>query len=81
MLSANSATFKEMGLSIGEASELLGQFEINGVDTSTALAALKKAQVNAAKEGKTLSDSLKDSIVAIRTAGRSEEHTSELQSL
>lgn len=68
-----SATFKEMGLSIGESAELLGQFEANGVDTSTAIAALKKAQQNAAAGGKTLSDELKTNVTAIKNAGTETE--------
>lgn len=68
LLVSQSATFKEMGLSIGESAELLGQFEINGVDTSTAITALRKAQQNAAASGKTLSDSLSESITAIKGA-------------
>ena len=68
LLVSQSATFKEMGLDIGEAAELLGQFEINGVDTSTAMASLKKAQQNAAKSGKTLSESLDDNVKAIKNA-------------
>lgn len=72
-LLSNAATFKEMGLSIGESAELLGQFEINGVDTATAISSLKKAQQNAAASGKTLSDSLTDNIIAIKTASSETE--------
>lgn len=68
LLLSQSATFKEMGLSIGESAELLGQFEINGVDTATAISALRKAQQNAAASGKTLSDSLSENITAIKNA-------------
>lgn len=67
-LISQSATFKEMGLSIGEAAELLGQFEINGVDTATAISALKTAQKKAASGGKTLSDELKKNISDIKNA-------------
>lgn len=67
-LLSNSATFKEMGLSIGESAQLLGQFEINGVDTSTALAGLKKAQQNATEQGKSLSVALSENIIAIKNA-------------
>ena len=68
ILVSNSATFKEMDLSIAESAQLLGQFEINGVDTSTALAGLKKAQQNATAEGKSLSTALKENIDAIKTS-------------
>lgn len=73
ILTSQSATFKEMGLSIGESAELLGQFEINGVDTSTAITSLKKAQQNAAASGKTLSDELKTNVTAIKNAGTETE--------
>jgi len=69
LLTSQSATFKEMGLSIGESAELLGQFEINGVDTATAMSALKKAQQNAAASGKTLSEELRKNIEDIKNAG------------
>lgn len=73
LLVSQSATFKEMGLNIGESAELLGQFEANGVDTSTAIAALKKAQQNATAGGKTLSDSLNENITAIKNASNETE--------
>ena len=73
LLVSQSATFKEMGLNIGESAELLGQFEINGVDTATAITALRKAQQNAAAGGKTLSDSLNESIAAIKSASNETE--------
>lgn len=73
LLVSQSATFKEMGLSIGESAELLGQFEINGVDTATAISALRKAQQNATASGRTLSDSLNDSIAAIKGASNETE--------
>lgn len=68
LLVSQSATFKEMGLSIGESAELLGQFEKNGVDTSTAITSLRKAQQNAAAGGKTLSDELQKNIKDIKNA-------------
>ena len=73
LLVSQSATFKEMGLSIGESAELLGQFEINGVDAATAINALRKAQQKAAAGGKTLSDSLNESITAIKNASNETE--------
>ena len=73
LLVSQSATFKEMGLSIGESAELLGQFEINGVDAATAISALRKAQQNAAAGGKTLSDSLSENITAIKNASTETE--------
>lgn len=72
-LASQSATFKEMGLSIGESAELLGQFEANGVNTSAAITALKKAQQNATKSGKTLSAELRDNVAAIKNANSETE--------
>lgn len=68
LLVSHSATFKEMGLSIGESAELLGQFEINGVDAATAILSLRKAQQNAAAGGKTLSEELQKNIKDIKNA-------------
>lgn len=67
-LVSNSATFKEMDLSIYESAQLLGQFEKNGVDTSTAITGLKKAQQEATKEKKTLSEALDENISSIKNA-------------
>lgn len=67
-LLSNSATFKELGLDIRQSAELLGQFEAQGIDTSTALAGLKKAQQNAMAEGKSLDTVLADTIQSIKDA-------------
>ena len=75
-LLSNSATFKELGLDIRQSAELLGQFEENGVDTSTALAGLKKAQQNSVAEGKSFNEMLKTTITAIKNA---EDETEALQ--
>lgn len=76
LLVSNSATFKEMGLTIGESAQLLGQFELNGVDTATAIAGLRKAQQNATADGKTLNEALGESITAIKN---SKDETTALQ--
>ena len=67
-LLSNSATFKELGLDIRQSAELLGQFEANGIDTSAALAGLKKAQQEATAEGKTMTDALGDTMERIKGA-------------
>lgn len=67
-LDKNGATLKELGLDLDESVNLLAQFESSGVDSATALAALKKAQANATKEGKTLNQSLRDSVKEIKGA-------------
>ena len=64
----NNASFKEMGLSLEESVGLMAQFEKNGVNDSTALAALKAAVKNATKEGKSLSEALKDNVADIKNA-------------
>lgn len=67
-LTTNGATLKEMDLGITESVNLLAQMEANGVDTSTAMAGLKKAQQQATKEGKSLSEALGDTIDDIVSA-------------
>ena len=69
----NGPVFKEMGLSIDESVNLLAQFEKNGVNADSALAGLKKAQQNATAEGKTLSQSLGETMEAIKGASSETE--------
>lgn len=69
----NGPVFKEMGLSIDESVNLLAQFEKNGVNADSALAGLKKAQQNATAEGKTLSQSLGETMQAIKGASSETE--------
>ena len=64
----NNATFKEMGLSLEESITLMAQFEKNGVNDSTALTAMKAAVKNAAKEGKSLSEWLTQTVDDIKNA-------------
>lgn len=73
LLLSNAATFKEMGLDVGSAAEMLGQFEINGVEVSQAIAGLTKAQQNATKDGKSLSDALAESVENIKSAATETE--------
>lgn len=68
IISTNSETLQAMGLDLGESVTLLGQMEEGGIETSKALSALKKAQQKATKEGKSLKDTLSDSITAIQGA-------------
>ena len=65
-LDTNGATLKEMGLDLTGSINLLAQFEANGVDATTALAGLKKAQQNATANGKTLGDELSNTITKIK---------------
>lgn len=67
-LLSNSATFKELGLDIRQSAELLGQFEANGIDTSTAIKGLQKAQQEATADGKTMAEALGETIERIKGA-------------
>lgn len=73
LLLSNAATFKEMGLDVAAAAEMLGQFEINGVEVSQAIAGLTKAQQNATKDGKSLNDALAESVENIKSAATETE--------
>lgn len=73
LLLSNAATFKEMGLDVASAAEMLGQFEINGVEVSQAIAGLTKAQQNATKDGKSLNDALAESVENIKSAATETE--------
>lgn len=67
-LKTNGAVLKEMGLGLAQSVSLLAQFEASGVDSTTALAGLKKAQQQATKEGKTLDEALGETIANIAGA-------------
>lgn len=67
-LLSNADTFKEMGFDIRQSAELLGQFESNGIEASTALAGLKKAQQNATAEGKSMTEALGETLKNIKDA-------------
>lgn len=70
---SNSATFKEMGLSLEQSIGLMAQFEANGVDSTTAISGLKKAVQNATKEGLTADEALARTINSIKHAGSETE--------
>ena len=59
---------KGLGLSFEEGAELIGRFEKSGVDSSAALSSLSKAAVNYAKDGKTLTDGLNETVSAIQNS-------------
>lgn len=67
-LLSNAATFKELDLDIRQSAELLGQFEANGVDLTSALAGLKKAQQEATAEGKSTAEALGETVDRIKKA-------------
>lgn len=58
ILQDNQVIFDEMGLSIADAANFVGQLDTNGVDASTAMAGLKKAMQNATAEGVPLDQAL-----------------------
>lgn len=64
----NNSAFKEMGLSLPQAINLMAQFDANGVDSTTALAGLKKALQNATAEGKSMDVALEETIGSIKNA-------------
>lgn len=57
-LQDNQVVFDEMGLSMADAANFLGNLDKNGVDASTAMAGLKKAMANATAEGVPLDQAL-----------------------
>lgn len=72
-LDTNGATFNELGISIESAAGMLAEFELNGVDTSTVMTAMKKAITNAAKSGKNAGDVLSDTADQIKNAATETE--------
>lgn len=59
---------KMLGLSFEEGATLIGRFEKSGIDSSVALASLSKAAVNYAKNGKTLTEGLNETVNAIQNS-------------
>lgn len=55
---ANSTAFKEMGLSIYDATLMMGQLEVSGADSSAVVNGLSVALKKSAKDGKSLDTSL-----------------------
>lgn len=67
-LKTNGATLQELGLNLEESVNLLASMEANGVDASTALMGLKKSVVAAAKDGKSASQAIDETVEAIKNA-------------
>lgn len=57
-VSANAAQFQQMGLSAADATNLLGQMSMAGLDSSTAMMGMKTAMKSAAADGISLNDAL-----------------------
>lgn len=58
VLQDNQVIFDQMGLSVADAANFIGNLDKNGVDASTAMAGLKKAMQNATAEGVPLDQAL-----------------------
>lgn len=69
----NNAVFKEMGLTFEQSVGLIAQFEKNGINTSTALTAMKKSVASATKEGKDLGEALSLTVADIKNASTETE--------
>lgn len=72
-LMRNGSTFKEMGLSVEQSIGLLAQFESRGVDSSIAIAGLRKAVQNATKDGLSADEAIRQSIESIEQASSETE--------
>ena len=80
-LSSNAAALQEMGYSASDAALFVASLEKNGVDTSSTLTGMKKALINAAKEGKPMSEAMADIEKEIKNAGNSTEAMSKASEL
>ena len=69
---SGSETLQSLGLSFSESAVLMGEFSQAGVDSSTAISVLGKAQVKFAGEGKTMQQGLSD-LQTVITSSASEE--------
>lgn len=67
-LTANGATMRELGFDTAETIAMLGQFEVAGVNSETAIAGLKTAVKQWAKEGKNANDEFHNTVDAIMSA-------------
>ena len=77
----NNSVFKEMGLTFEQSIGLMAEFEKNGVNSTTALAGLKKAVVNYAKEGLSMEEGLKKTIESIKNASNETEALTKAQEI
>lgn len=70
---SGSETLQSLGLSFSESAILMGQFSQAGIDSSTAVSVLGKAQVKFAGEGKTMQQGLSDLQSVINSNASEEE--------
>lgn len=77
----NKTVFDEMGFSVSDAVNWLANLEKNGIDSSTAMAGLKKGLANASKEGISMRAALFNMNHALQNADSSTEAMSEVMEL
>lgn len=64
----NGAVLKQMGFSLEDSIAILGEFEQNGINAEVVITALRKAATNYAKDGKSLTQGLHETVNAIKNA-------------
>ena len=69
----NSTALQEMGLGLNTGAGLIANLEKNGIDTSTAMAGLKKAFANATKDGKSMEEALSELQTNLQNASNDTE--------
>ena len=57
-MTANASAMKEMGLNASGSAKFISQLNKNGIDTSSVMTGLRKALVNATKDGNTMSEEM-----------------------
>lgn len=77
----NKTVFDEMGFSVSDAVNWLANLEKNGIDSSTAMAGLKKGLANASKDGISMKAALYKMNIALQNAGSSTEAMSDVMEL